>query len=668
MISASTPFTLPEKAQNGLVEYLKAARASQSKIYNLREHFRSIDLAYARQQDLTEDQWRAKVANKYGDATKFQNITTPIVSPQVEAAVTYQSSVFLTGNPLFGVVAAPELMDVAMQMETVIDSQAVRGGWATEFMQIFRDAFKYNFYALQADWQNIRVANLETDISFSTSEAKPKQTIWAGNVCRRLDPYNAIFDQRVAPHQIHAKGEFAGFTEIMSRIELKAFFAGLDGKIKANVVKAFESGLGGTTISKDSATATYYIPPINPDINFATNSAAGDFDWFKWLGMTDAGSSTINYKNAYQVTTLYAKILPTDFDLKVSERNTPQVWKLIYINDSVLVLAERQTNAHNFLPILFGQGNLDGLGYQTASLASNVTPLQQLSSALWNSTIATQRRSISDRVLYDPSRVTKEHINSTNPAAKIPVRPAAYGKPLGEAVFAFPFRADNLDSIVGLSDRVEAMANKLTRQNPVRQGQFVKGNKTRSEFEQVMGNANGEDQMYAMQFESILFTPLKEILKINILQYQGQDELLNINQGKMVPIDPIQLRTTVMQFKVSDGLLPSDKIMSVDVLREALQTIANVPAIGAGYNLVPMFSYLMKLQGGKINSFEKPPEQIAYEQAVSQWQQLVLQMVKENKDMPPKDFPPQPLPEQFGYNPQQPSPAQGASDDNTPAV
>ncbi len=671
MISANTPIIIPEKSQDQMRQYLRAAREAQSRIYNLREHYRNIDLAYARQQDLTLEQQKAKLANRYGDSSKFQNVTIPIVAPQVEAAVTYQASVFLTGTPLFGVVSAPETMDVAMQLETVIDNQAIRGGWVAEFMQVFRNAFKYNAYGLEVDWTRLKVASLETDLKFSTTEAKPKQMLWEGNSLKNLDMYNMIYDMRVPLHQMHSRGEYAGYSELLSRTELALYLASLDGGLKKNYKAAFESGLGNTIVSSDAATAPYYIPQVNPDVRYPAVNGGLEFNWFTWAGMNGENHGSIQYRDTYQKTVLYARIMARDFDLSVPEKDTPQIWKLVYINDSVLVLAERQTNAHNFLPILMGQGNLDGLSYQTASLASNVTPMQQLGSAMWNSIIATQRRAIGDRVLYDPSRIAKEQINSTNPAAKIPVRPAAYGKPLQEAVFPFPFRADNMADAAVLADKIEAMANKQSRQNPVRQGQFVKGNKTRSEFDSVMSNANGEDQMYAMQFESILFTPLKEILKINILQYQGQAELLNRDQGKIIPIDPVALRTTVTNFKVSDGLVPSDKIISIDAMREAFQTMANVPAIAQGFNVVPFFSYMVKLQGARIQAFEKPPEQIAYEQAVGQWQQMIMEMVKENKELPPTSFPPQPLPEQFGYVPaQQGQPAQpgGNQDASTPAV
>jgi hypothetical protein len=60
----------------------------------------------------------------------------------------------------------------------------------------------------------------------------------------------------------------------------------------------------------------------------------------------------------------------------------------------------------------------DGLWYQTKSLAENVAPIQDVTSSLINSVIAARRRAISDRGIYDPSRITEANINSTNPSRK----------------------------------------------------------------------------------------------------------------------------------------------------------------------------------------------------------------------------------------------------------
>jgi hypothetical protein len=166
-----------------------------------------------------------------------------------------------------------------------------------------------------------------------------------------------------------------------------------------------------------------------------------------------------------------------------------------------------------------------------------------------------------------------------------------------------------------------------------------------------MAHANGRDQLTAIGYETAVFTPLKEILKINILQYQGGISLYNKDKQQQVNIDPIALRKAVLEFKVSDGLTPTDKLMDSDTMIVAMQQIGSSPAIGAAYNIGPMFSYLMKIKGANIGEFEKSPQQVQYEQAVAQYQQLVMQLFKQNPELKQDQLPKQPLPQDYGYDP-----------------
>lgn len=647
MAQPNTAMLIPKKSQEGIVQFVKQCKELNSKHWNLRSQMKKVDLAYMREQDLTTENARAKATNNLGDATKFQNITVPVILPQVESAVTYQTSVFLTGNPIFGVTSNPQTIDEAVQMETVIEDQSTRGGWSAEFTKFFRDCFKYNLGAVEVVWTRKVTAALETDIAFSPKQARPKEVIWEGNSIKRLDLYNTFWDTRCLPVEVPYKADYAGYITLYTRIGLKQFIQELPDKLVDNVVTAFETGVVNTD---------YYTPELNPDalqdaqLNSTTN-------WLAWANLSP-DSQKIAYKDMYEVTTIYARILPADFGLRVPAPNTPQVWKFILVNGQTLIYAERQTNAHGILPIIVAQTNEDGLGYQTKSLATNVHPIQQITSAMWNSIIAARRRAISDRGLYDPSRVDAAHINSDNPSAKIPVRPAAYGKPLSEAYFPIPFRDDQSSTLMQETQSLLQMANVISGQNQARQGQFVKGNKTQHEFSTVMSNANGRDQLCSILLEAQFFTPVKEILKLNILQYQGGISLFNREKEQVVNIDPVALRKAVLNFKISDGLLPTDKLINADSLQVAMQMVGSSPVLQAQYNVGPLFSYFLKTQGAKISEFEKSKEQIAYETAMQQWQQAVAQIAEMLKGIDPtqvqevmKQMPPQPTPQQFGYNP-----------------
>lgn len=653
-MAGSTPMRIPKASQDAIVQYQKQCYQMLNNQWDIRNQYRNIDLAYIREQDFTKVQQRAQAANIFGDPTKFQNITVPIVMPQVEAAVTYQSAVFLTPVPLFGWVAAPGDESAALMYQAVIEENSIRGGWIQQLMMFFRDAFKYNLGIVEVNWDRVVTAAIETDLTFTGGkEGKPKEVIWEGNCVTRWDPYNTFWDTRYKPTEVYKNGEFIGKTEIMSRIHLKKFINELPDKQVQNIIPAFESGLSGGGGGGMGGIESYYIPQINPQALISNqNWPYATTDWMAWAGMLPniQGATQIQYQNLYEVTTLYARILPSDFNLIVPSANTPQVWKFIFVNHQVLIYAERQTNAHGFLPVLLGQSNEDGLGYQTKSLAQNATSFQQVGSALVNSTMAARRRAISDRGIYDPSRISEAHINSDNPSAKIPLRLAGYGKPINEAYYSIPFRDDQSPIAFSELAQVMQMANVVNGQNQAKQGQFVKGNKTDSQWNSTMDNANGRDQMTSLLFEAQIFTPMKEIIKINTLQYQAGISIFSPSQQKTVKIDPIVLRKSFSTYRVTDGLTPTDKVISSDDFQAALQAVMTPGSpIAGAYNTGPMFSYLMKTKNVDLTPFEKPPAQVAYEQAVESWKEVMMQLASKGVD--PKGLPPQPTPQQFGYDP-----------------
>jgi hypothetical protein len=659
MPAPTTPQYLPRNVQEGLIQYHRTVSTIVDTQWNLREQMRKIDIAYIREQDDTIAHRRAQISNDVGDSDKIQNVTIPVIKPQINSAVAYQCAVFCSSYPIFPIVAPPQYEDAALQMQALLEENSIRGGWARELMLFFYDAFKYPTGGiLEVTWDKIVTAAIETDITYKNGqEGRPKELVWAGNCLRRWDPYNTYFDTRVIPYDLPTKGEFAGRTELMSKTALKMFLLSLESKQINNIPAAFNSpsmlGAG------DSGTwgASYYVPRINPNVLQGIDPQ-NTVDWMAWAGL-GANKDGISFKGLYEVSTEYIRIIPSEFSVNwnVPERNTPQIWKLIIVNHSVVVYAERQTNAHEKIPVFFGQACEDGLGYQSKSLAEEGKPFQQTASALMNSVLASRRRAITDRMLYDPSRVTEAHINNPNPSAKIPVRPSAYGKPVGEAVFQFPFRDDQAQIAMQEIQTLVAFGNVLNGQNPARQGQFVKGNKTDGQWDSVMSNATSKDQLTSLLFEAQTFTPLKEVLKFNYLQYQGGTTLYSDTQRREVKVDPLALRAAVMTFKITDGFLPAEKVISGDSLKVAMQVIGSSEALAAGYNIGPMFSYLLKTENADLTAFEKSPQQIAYEQAMGQWSQLAQLAIQKGAQFNV----PQPLPQQYGFDPAAMNPATPAT-------
>lgn len=642
MATKTLPFLPTERQQDSIINYLSACYETQN-MWNTRSHMLAVDKAYAREVSQDEENRRAKLYNRAGDYSRFQAPEVPVVMPAVEEAVNYQFSVFLASQPLFGVAASAKFIDEAKALEALIEENSLRTGWSAEIGKAIRDGFKYNVGAVEVVWESRKSYSLATDITASPTEGQQKEVVWNGNVVRSLDMYNLFWDRRVSPVDVPEFGEFAGYTKMMSRMALKQFISDLDTKIIANVNKAYEAGTPDTT---NASSAAYYTP----EVVSARFREAGikEFDWNRWFNNEAQGKRPVDYHNSYEVAVIYARILPSDFGFRVPAPNTPQVWKFIIVNRSVVIYVERQTNAHNLIPILFCQPYEDGLGYQTKSLADNVTGLQDISSTMWQSIIAARRRAVNDRIAYDQSRVSRAHMESPNPVSRVPVRPSAYNKDVGSAFYQFPFRDDQSGTLMQEVAALSGMANTITGQNAARQGQFVRGNKSRKEFDTIMNNATGRDQVTALLLQLRFFTPMKHILKTNYLQFQTAATIYSPSKDLDVEIDPAKLRTAVLEFKLTDGMRPTEKVMGVDVLQQAFSALSSIPGLAQGYNVNPLFSYLVKLQGASLTDFEKPPEQIAYEQAMAQWQQAA-QASEQPFQIP------MPQPQQYGYNPAQAS-------------
>jgi hypothetical protein len=640
-------YTLSTESEQSILDYYKKLATLLGRTQSsYRNRLESLDRNYLREVEASKEHNKAVRANRAGDQSKFQNVTIPIIKPQIEAQVGYQTSVFLTDYPIFGVSADPYNQDKAKQLQAVIEENSISAGWVKELMLFFHDGARYNDSLVEVSWEKRTVPSLVTDLSYSVSEGKPTtDTIWQGNVLNRWDMYNSFVDTRCLAEDLPEEGEFAGTVRIISKTALKTLFHSLPNKIIKNAKEAYESA---TTVTGNGVGANgigYYTPSLR--VTESTVERKDEEDWNAWAGLAQSNDGKISYKGVYELTKLYLRILPAEHKINVPAKNTPQVWLFYIVNHSVIISAERMTNAHNKIPVLRGRPAEDGLGDNSKSLTEDALPFQSIASALANSIIHARRRAVFDRFIYDPSRVNEGDINNPNPAARIRVRPNAFGKPISEAVHQIPFRDDQASDNMQTIQLFIGLADKLNGNNPARQGQFVQGNKTNEQWSSVMSNATSKDLRMALVYEATVFSPMKEIIKLNILQFQGAGTVYSPSAKEEVQIDPLELRKANLTFKVTDGMLPKDKVMSTQARQTAMQVIGTSPSLAGAYNIGQLFSFIMKEENVDLSPFEKSPEQLAYEQAVAQWSQLAQLAIQKQAAFNV----PQPTPEQFGYVP-----------------
>lgn len=601
MASQTTPIAISPDAQQVVLNFVNNSARFLDNNWGLRARLLQADRLYYREMDWSAKQRAAKIRNMNGDPTPIQNPVVPVCAPQVESALTYLGEVYLNSYPVFPVIAPPEKEDLALQLETLLGNSALQFQYTSELGMVLRDMLKYNIGSVDLEWKKLKVGSISQDPT--KIRVNGTEIIFQGNKIKRLDPYNCLYDTRVPPHQQHTRAEFNGYVESLTRMELKQLFIDLEQSNTMNARAAFESPSAGVSI-EGNATNGFYIPQVNADafISMAMTTT----NWDSWVGLENP--EQIRYSDIYEVLTLYWRVMPIEAKLPGPNRGTPQIWKFIIVNKKVVIFAQRQTNAHNEFPMITGQAILDGLGWQTKSHLDNSAPYQQIATSLLNSAIQSQRRKVYDRLFYDPSRINKKDIDNTDVVARIPIKQEAYGLPLSEAVYQAPYRDEGVPQILGFMREIVDMADVSSGSNRVTRGQFQKGNKTRYEVGEVMQGADARPRTMSVFLESSFFHPLKNQLKMNIMQFQPSAELFNTNAEKSVKISPQDLRAVAWEFQVADGQLPVSKLVNLDLFGQALQYASAQPAMAAEYDLLGMMNYMFKLQGARwVDKFKRNP-------------------------------------------------------------
>lgn len=569
------------------------------------------DRAYQMQLDQSVD--RYKEIQRYLSSNakrKVGDIQVPIVMPQIESAVAYQTGVYLSSYPIFGVISTPQNMDQAMQMETLNGNHSTQYGWARELIKVFRNGFKYNFGPAFVHWKRHSVQRVVTSTDQDTAglAALRSETV-GGNCIESIDPYNCFMDFRVDPAKHHELGDAFGWNKLMSRMAFKRFVNTLDPDRVTNLREAFESGYQGVNGNSTSAT-DFYVPTVNASLNVNNLRLTGT-NWLQWAGLDPAAhqGSRINYQDFYLVTHFICRALPSDFG---KQGNIPTMYYGIIVNWKYVIYVEELITAHDYLPVLIMQPNEDGLGYQTQSMLDTALPFQDMSSALWNISLESKRRLVFDRLIYNERFINKADIDPAAAVARIPLRNASQfkGEDIGKAIFQIPYREDNSSSNLQMSEMISQMADVAAGQNKVDRGQFQKGNKTKTEFVETMSNSNSRQQLSSIVIEHQFMTPAKEIIKSNILQYQKAGDYLNREQRSVVQVDPAALRKAMLEFKLTDGLLPAEKMLNAELMTVFIQTAQAMPVVMSEYDIIGMFLYWAKLKGAYwLEDFKRDPQQ-----------------------------------------------------------
>jgi hypothetical protein len=569
-----------------------------------RNTYLTVDKYLQKESDRTTSGVTGRLVNELGDKSKIRDAEVPVAFIQSQTAIAYLMNVFLGGEPIFAATANRKNEKAAAMLTAMSQRDQHRLNWRGEILQSLADAVQYNLAPMEVYWGAKRASSVKTVQAApnSTRTGEIAAVTYEGNFIKRRDPYNVFCDMSVAPYEVHEHGAFAGYIERFNYIRMKKFVAELNNVfvVKHNLRTAFTSSCGE---------GLYYHPQVR---SIFGSVAPQENNWQAFWG-TNPSIDPTQSGGKYEVVTLYARIIPKEYNIEVPRAGSLATYKLIYVNGTLLYVEPLNT-PHEYLPLIFGQmyrGNWD-----KKSFTEYVLDLQDLGTSMIRGTMDSMRRAVADRGIYDPTRVRKADMDSPNPVAKIPVTTNAYNQDIRTAYYPIPYEdraSGNFRSNFGL---VLDLANQTTGQNQAAQGNFIRGNKTMQEFDSIMTNSQARMQLGALELDASLFAPTRLILNTNFLLYAQAEKIEDRITGDEVEVDPAMLRKVLPEFKMSSAVLPTTKVANTEVALQALQLFSQRPELDMEYDTGGIAVSILMQQGmTDLEQYKRTPEQMKQKQA-----------------------------------------------------
>lgn len=635
---AENPIIISQTSQKLLADYVKSILCWHKSADFFRDKMDAIDYAYAR---YTEAKARGDKdgVDRYGQVPcggLRNEVVNPIVVSNVESMVAYWSEVFLSGYPRFPVVSTPDKKDQAEALEGIMQDHVTMSQSDAELQVAFKDLGKYNLAAVEVSWSPM--PTYVPEIQDATTLEGPVTTYNTAHInkIRRLNLRNVMMDPLIDPVKVSSDGEFIGYTEIYNRAKMKRllnYFSKEKKLVHPSVVDKAMSSRADTT--------DYILDPTISVFMVGGEDKRVDASWDQWAGFAPdipAGMIKVPYngQGIYTVTTMYARLIPTDFMLNVPNKNSPQIWKLTVVNGDILVSAEKLNTAYDMFPIYVTHALEDGLGLQTQSYGEMTIPIQEATTRLFNIRFQSANRAIQDRGLYNPDMIRAADINSPVASAKIAVKIQALSENgFDNAYRPLPFDARGTEGVLQDAIIINDWQKELTGQNNASRGQFQKGNKTMAEFETIMGNSENRGRLSALVIAQRLFVPMKEQLKLNILMFGEDTTVISPRTNKPIDMSIEEIINANMQFEVADGYTPKSKIANTDFLMGLANMIGTSPMLQQVYGpqLPAIVAHLAQLGG--VRGFDVYADTAVheYEKQVNLQQQLMAMMQQMQKQL-----------------------------------
>jgi hypothetical protein len=589
-----------EKLTQHICSRMEFATSQRDFLWN---RMQSIDRELSGYLELDRQDKKRAADNAQGKGLKPTDVKLPLVESQIEEVVTYLMAIFAPETGIFSAVARPEEQAVAHAFSQLMNKNAQRMGYRTEYARAFKKMLKYNIGGFLTEWVTINGNSVVTSQTGQGVEVQNGE-VWAGNKIRALDMYNTFLDPSVHPVDVPMYGEFFAIVEPHT-------------KFRVARMKAAGELFNAERLQCDGNAKYWRAPPV-VRAHDAEGRGGNMVNWFNFMSAAPASSGAA-YDLGMEFVHYFGWINPKEFGLPVKAQNakgrdTLEIWQFTMANADTIVWAQRLENAHGMLPVAIGVPNNDDLMLQEKSFAEMLIPLQTFASFLVNIHQRSARKRLYGITLYDKDLVDLNQID-TDEVMRVPVQAPAGGKDISKSIAHFT-EAPETNNTLNEIDGILALMQRIIPSNIQNQVANLE-RATQYQAAAVVQGSNRKNQKLANIIDDQCMKTMRLQLLLNIFQYQQDMEIMN-EQGQVTQIDPRAFRDSNLEFSIGDGLKGIDKLLVVESLRELLNVMLQSPQAWQQMDMIALINYWTTMIGDKadISQFRYkspldalPPEQ-----------------------------------------------------------
>jgi hypothetical protein len=619
--------SMSQESLDSIGKYVKNITTQSSFLSSHRARLENVDRLIVRSinpfhRDACKDGKKDSSITKDGkEIPDEENVSIPVIAPQLTTLTSELAKIFLAEDPPLQMVTVPGLDEISNKYNLLYSKYAREFQWRRNLLLCFQDAARYNICAAEVGWISKKGRRASGEVDTKTGFAKGVDVISAGEQIKHLDMYNTFWDTSVIPAEVQSSGAYIGYIKTYTSINLAKFLSEESIILTTEQTKDIFKRAG--EISTTSNVLRHYTPAINGISNLSNIT---NYD-----SLFDGTDKVIKTSTTqHEVITIYIRVLPIDFDIVDGlDSIVPQIYKVLLVNNAHVVKVEQQTNLHDSFPIILGQLREDSLGLNALTFAEEMEPIQNTATKLYQADLASSRRLIADRLVYNPNKVHQADIESTSPVSRIKTK--NHTGSINDVIQQLPYSDPTLGARISQANQLLPLAGQITGANQAMNGQFVKGNKTTAEYQNVVGNAVSKIQLNAIFLDDQFFSPLRKILVSDTLQYQSNITIYDRHSGQQVAIDPVELRNNELEFDIAAGLLPADQLLSTEFFQVLLQSVASNPQLSLEFKTMEAICYMASLKGVRYfkRFLKTDQEKQAEQQQRMQEQQAMLKAQKQ---------------------------------------